>query len=177
MEDELEQEGMDEEVSEPSKSKGGGGSPLKMIVIVAVMAVIAVYVVFFSGMINLGDSEPPPDTTEETIPDFDPNKYGLEYKIEDMSHSMTNQLGRIKNFIITATFVTNGSGVTLLTNRDGLVRYIISKKINKFGYESLMEQTNKDLLMEEVRDSLNMVLPQGGDEPLIQSVFLQLITM
>jgi len=176
MEDELDREGMDEEVSETKKAKGG--SPLKMIIILGIMVIAAIYLVFFGPLKGLLGEKPPEREERQQQSDVVDTEYFSEYKLEEIIHTMLDERGKIKNVVIKATFMAEEKTLEELKKRTGLIEHIIISEIDKYNEDKfikLLYQETKDSLSVRIVNRLNSYLPDK--EKLIKKLFLTIITM
>ncbi len=173
MDDELGQEGLEDEVSESSKSAGKGGM-MKWIIIAAAMTVLAVVVVFivlpmFSGPIPEGEE---PEEEIETMN----TEYGVEVNFENITISIPPATGRrIRNFVVRTTFEVPSQGAAAeLTKRQSFVRNLIITEIRKYAPMDLLIRQNQDSLMIHVTDAINQFMPDK--EMYVRKTLLEFVT-
>jgi len=175
MEDELDQEGLEEEVT-PSKGKGKG-SPMKMIIIVVALLVIGsitafgVLTVFFP---DEGTEEEEPQ--EEIVIPREMTEYGIEFALDpSVTMSVFDERGRVRNLVLDLTFETSSSGATLLQTRIGQIREILTRTIRSFDFEQLLYQNVQDSIKTIIKNEMNVRLPLDSEEK-IRSVSLNIVT-
>ncbi|MFC1732798.1 hypothetical protein ACFL6I_21055 [candidate division KSB1 bacterium] len=178
MEDELEQEGMEEEIS-PAKAKGKG-SPLKMIIIVAGLLVVAVVLVFgFILPTFFADEGEAPEEMEqvEVIPP-ELTEYGVEYAVDPSITISVHDGRRVRNLVVDVTFETSSAGVAELGKRTGLIQDTIVRSVKHYSspFERILEQAIQDSIGYMIRNELNMRLPIRNPEEKILSVSINIIT-
>jgi len=176
MEDKLDHEGMDEEVS--AKKKAKGGSPLKMVIILGVMMIAAIYLVFFGPLKGFLGKEPTKGEEQQQQSDVVDTEYFNEYKLEEIVHTMLDERGKIKNVVVKATFMAEEKTLEELRKRTGLIENIIISEIDKYNEDKfikLLYQETKDSLSVRIVDRLNEYLPDK--EKLIKKLFLTIVTM
>ena len=176
MENELDHEGMDEEVSAKKKEKGG--SPLKMIIILGVMVIAAIYLVFFGPLKGFLGKEPTKGEEQQQQFDEVDTEYFNEYKLEEIVHTMLDERGKIKNVVIKATFMAEEKTLEELRKRTGLIENIIISEIDKYNEDKFIK-----LLYQETKDSLSVIIMNRVNEyfpdkeKLIKKLFLTIVTM
>ena len=180
MEDELEQEGMEEEVGEPQPEKGGG-SPLIKIIIIGVMAVVAVIIVFFSGLNPfLGDEPAEGEENAEVQQVFD-TSWGKEYPINPdngIVHSMLDDRGRVKNVIIYATLITEKNGMSLFIERAAQINFLIKSEFAPYSgnnFKRILDQQYQDSISISIAEKLRRNLPL--EKINLYRVLLEIVTM
>lgn len=180
MEDELEQEGMEEEVGEPQPEKGGG-SPLKKIIIIGVMAVVAVIIVFFLGLNPFLGDEPAEGEGNAVVQQVFDTSWGKEYPINPENgivHSMLNEQGRVKNVIIYATLITEKDGTSLFMERAAQINYLIKSEISKYSgnnFKKLLDQQYQDSITVKIAEQLRLNLPL--EKIILYRVLVEIVTM
>lgn len=173
MDDELDQEGMEDEVSAPSKSSGGG-SPLKMIIIIGVIVVIAAVGVFgFILPMFFGEPEEGQERAEEI--DLRLTEYGKEHPMEPMTFSMLDEGGRrVRSMVVTCWFeLGDGADVNQLLLREGLIIKIIENNIKSFEFRQLLLPMTVDSIQNMVTRELNTRMPKPN---FIASTKLRIVT-
>ncbi len=175
MEDELDQEGMEEEIS-PSKA-GGKGSPMKMIIILVAVVVIGavaafgILTVFFPDETENGEAE-----QEEVVIAPELTEYGVEFPIDPtITISVKDERNRVRNLVIDITFETSNSGAAELSRRLGQIRNVIVRTIRSFKFEVILDQVTQDSMVTIIQRELNMRLPLEPQDKII-STSLNIIT-
>jgi len=177
MEDELEHEGMDEEVSKPKKAKGKG-KPIKKIIILGVMLVVAYFLVFHGPLRGFLGEEPPERKEQREQDTGIDTEYFEEFILEDITHTMYDENGRIRNLIVDVTFVAEAKTLEELQKRLGQVKDIIHREIHVYNedrFKELLSQNTKDSLRVRIMTRVNSYLPDK--EKLIKKLFLEIVTM
>ncbi len=175
MEDELEQEGMEEEIS-PAKS--GGGGMMKKLIIGVVLLVVAAGLAY-TAMIMFFPSDPADESAEEQQSEPLPSKYDLEYQTEHIiDPAITISLHherRIRNLVVDATFMTSSGGVAELTKRDGLVRTVIKEQILSLPFPEYVGSTVfEDSLKGLIEKELMLYLPESVEA--LKVVYINIVT-
>lgn len=179
MEDELEQDGMEEEAGEPQPEKGGG-SPLIKIIIIGVMAVVAIIIVFFSGLNPFLGDEPVDGEEPEEIQNIISTEWGKEYILNEdgITHSMLDDRGRVKNLVIHTTLVTENDGTGLFLQRTAQLTYLIKSEFNKYSgqdFKKILEQQYQDSIMIDLRNKFILNLPLK--DIVLLRVLVEIVTM
>jgi len=176
MEEELNHEGMDDEISETKKAKAKG-IPVKKIVIFAVMFVAAYFLVFHGPGRRFLGKESVPMTREEQQKQYTgvDIEYSQEFVLEDITHTMYDERGKIKNLLVDVTFVAEQETLDELQRRLGQVKDIIHREINKYEFEKMLIQTTKDTLNVRIMNSVNSYLPDK--DKLIKILYIEIVTM
>lgn len=174
MEEELNHEGMEDEISEPKKAKAKG-IPVKKIIIFAVMLVAAYFLVFHGpGRRFLGEESVAGEEQQKQYTGVD-TEYFQEFALEDITHTMYDERGKIKNLLVDVTFVAEQETLDELQRRLGQVKDIIHREINKYEFEEVLIQTTKDTLSVRIMNSVNSYLPDEGK--LIKILYIEIVTM
>lgn len=182
MEDELEQEGMEDEVGKPQPEKSKGNPTVKF-GIIGVIFVVVVYLVFFSGLNPFLGGEPvEEEAAEVVVENILDTEYGVEYHIQmenGIVHSMLDDNGRVKNLVIHATLITEKDKTAFFEKRGALIEYLIKVEFNRFSgnnFKKLLEQQYQDSLMILIAEKINMNMPPE-EKIWVKRVILSIITM
>ncbi len=175
MEDELEQEGMEDEVGEPSKSSKKG-SPLKLIIIAVVLVVVAVVAVFGFIMPTFFGEPPEEEEVVEEPVDLVRTDYGVEHVLEAQTISMWDETKlRVRNLVVDVTFETNGGGAAELAKRTGQLDDIVAKIIRNHEFTTLLSPAFQDSLKKMITMEVNKHLPDPENNGVVQT-FIRIVT-
>ncbi|MCP4724348.1 MAG: flagellar basal body-associated FliL family protein [bacterium] len=174
MEDELEQEGMEDEVGEPSKSSKKG-SPLKLIIIAVVLVVVAVVAVFGFIMPTFFGEPSEEEVVEEEPIDQVRTEYGVEFVMVAQTISMWDETKlRVRNLVVDVTFETTGGGVGELTKRTGQLDDIVAKIIRSYEFTTLLNPAFQDSLKKMITTEVNRHLPDPENN--VYQTFIRIVT-
>lgn len=175
MDEEMENEGMEDDISSgKGKSKGG---KLKMMIIGGVLFVVAVVVVFGFILPMLG---PPPEgeaeSEEKQKEKIDMTKYGIEFMVETVTVSMPKkQRNRVQNFIVDVVLETTKKGAVELGKRMAQIQNIIQREIQSRDVDQVILLKTQEDISDSIMIKVNKRLPLD-EEDKVKSVVLKIIT-
>lgn len=175
MEDELDQQESEEEISEPPKS-----NPKRIIlksILFSTMILIAVYLVFFGPLSFFLGDEPGFDQDQSVMANPVNTEYDTEYTVPEFILSIVDESGqRIKQLVINVAFETTGKTIKALEKRIALTEHTITNQIEKFEFLQLIQPDIRDSLRIRIKNEMNSILPPDKNI-MIKQVFLNIVTM